>query len=357
MGNIHRNIGLIRGMLFGEGDSVSAELMSEKYRNQLRKKVIVLLKECYPENTTERVIFYNEAFKCGIAFFDSELLMLNLFFEKDGFQILASLYRRKAFDRIRREHLSGLTKEYINFVDSRLEFFEFREEDERDFIHMFFESIVTNLIPKDWQDDHLYGNPLVYKFTEWLSTKLQNSELDDATMAFLCFTKIWNSVPDFSKSFNNQTAILFYKQINEYLSAQMLNYSVDNYIDFNAKILGIFGDLFVHIGYIPLLDDIDSVHYKSGYLKRRLENQQLLKEAIELESISITWSYFKILNIVTEDTPDYVVKKCLNIILSKIKDFNFPSNDEVKHIIGFDLNPKRENLRQALFNKLYIYDT
>ena len=84
----------------------------ELYQNEIRFEVAELFKESYPDNVIEAQSFYDQWFKSLIGFYDPDILMLNLFLDKDFISISNQLMRTGAFKDIRKSKLSSLMDEY-----------------------------------------------------------------------------------------------------------------------------------------------------------------------------------------------------------------------------------------------------
>jgi hypothetical protein len=60
--------------------------------------------------------------------------------------------------------------------------------------------------------------------------------------------------------------------------------------------------------------------------------------------------------VVTNDYPEFMVKKHLDSIYEKIKSLNYPTQDELNEITRINSNKNTDSLKSKLFEKLYIFE-
>ena len=356
MGSINDNTKFIRTKLIEEMRLLSPDARREKYDTEIKGIISSLLKDCYPENSTDKIVFYNESFASMISYYDAETLLLNLFLEKDCAHIVNNLCKTKAFDDVKPDNLSKLSCNFLVYLNGKyLENNEFTENDEKLFIQSFFMSIVPSLNNLDWRP-RIGDNPLIKKYLVWFKENLNIENLEIVLLSFITFIKLWDCFNEFSSPFNNTKAILFYNEINLDIETKLSNSSADIYFHLLTEIQKISSYLFVELKYIPLIDISYNIDHSAGYLAQRKKNLFFLSQACKIGKISSSWSYTDLIKDVSDDSPVYLVKKYIDSIMGKIKNFSYPSNEEIEKIIAIPKNKNIDVLKSKLFEKLYIFE-
>jgi hypothetical protein len=357
MGSINYNRKFIDTKLFEEMRLLSPDDRRRRYDTELKGIISSLLKDCYPDNLTEKIDFYKEAFASWISFYDADSLLMNLFFEKDCMYIVNSLCKLNAFDDVSSTNLSQLSSKFIEFIKEKcLVKSSFTNENEKALIQSFLMELISNIENSDWTPERSKSNTIIRKFLKYVNENLNTENLENGIMAFLLFIKLWDCFDEYSNPFNNDKACVFYNIINAEIKTKLDNSSADLYVHLSNEIINTTSSLFVELKYIPLIDNSDNNYYNSGYLAQRMRNQDLMNQAREIEKISSSWNYIDLIKEVSEDCPNYQFQRYLNSIIEKIKKYNYPTDDEIKIINEIQSNKNIDLLKMTLFEKLYIFE-
>ena len=160
-------------------------------------------------NCIDKLTFYKEAFQ-ELSFYETDYLMLNLFFEKDVNSLFTVLYRNsfKTLNFTSEHHLSKI---FYNYMEEHSE-----EDNAKEFIKKEFIEL-TNINENIW--NNVVGHEtFIQAYTNWMIESLGNSTIDDSLIfSYQMLCKLWD-ISDFnSEDFNNQSVLLYYntsKKIN-----------------------------------------------------------------------------------------------------------------------------------------------
>jgi hypothetical protein len=336
--------------------NLNSEARIDKYQNEIRFEIVELLQKSYPDNLMDTNVFYNSWFKSLISFYDPDMLMVNLFLDKDFVNIFNYLLKTEALKGILKPRLSPLMVELLNFSDIQwAKNSSFSDKDEECFLRIQFGVIISDISNSDWSSGAENSN-LLDKFVKWLDSNLDNGDFENLFTAFLLFVKIWNSSNQFSDKNFNLKAIGLYNRINKVLQTRLTNLNSDSYIIFIKKLKKRFSDLFTNINYIPLLDESEHNRYEDSYLKHRERIKVLYSEAVSLNEISPNYSFIELLRDISEDTPEYFVRTYELALIEKIEQFQFPSKNEIELISFLASNKNIQKIRGNMFRKLYLFE-
>ena len=352
MGCIAKKRGIIDSMLNDGLKTLNYKEKISRYENEFKQEIIKLLKDCYPDTLADKIIFYDECFKSLIGFYDSQLLIENLFLEKDSISISNHLLRIGSFKGINSKYLSQFTDEYIVFLTNKFEQnSKLIEEDENKFIQVSFQSIIDELNDFQWVSMER-SNELIKTFIKWIDSNLDDS---NATTSFLIFTKLWNNNSNFEKSFNNKSIIL-YNELIIVLKKRRDNSEVESIIKLIDMLNGFQSLFFNNSIYFPIIDNKVSNKYAPGYIERRNEYLIILEEAKMIDQINNNLNYYELFKLIKDDSPEYLKSKINKVINNKITSFNYPTSEEVLMILELKSNYFIENLRNKLIKQFYLYE-
>lgn len=330
----------------------------ELYQNEIRFEVAELFKESYPDNVIEAQSFYDQWFKSLIGFYDPDILMLNLFLDKDFISISNQLMRTGAFKDIRKSKLSSLMDELLRFLNNQWEAnSKLFDDDEECFLRSQFGIIIPGISNSDWRNNKRVDyNPVINELVKWLDLNIDNRDFNNLYIAVILFVKIWNSSNQFSNENFNLKALVFYNKINTVLERRLNDSNAGVYVEFIQYLKERTLFHFSNIGYMPLLDESVSNRYGDGYLKQRAKNKKLYKEAEKLNEICPEYSFIELIQNISEDSPEYAIKIYEKTLMDKIEQFHFPSKNEIESINSFVSNENIEKVRDNLFRKLYLFE-
>ena len=310
-------------------------------------------------NDKEKVEFYNEAFLIN-SFFESDFLMLNLFFESKSEHFFISLTDSKCFDNLNFQSLTELPYKFWNYMRCPL------SEEVEGFLKQEFLLIIDDITEQIWNSESETKNDVVRAYANWLMNNIKNAiSLYQVYYSAQLFCKIWNK---FSAPFNNLKAIVFLNKINEQF--EMLKIS-GIHIDLN-KIINLmeegFSILFVNdIKYFPLIDKNDNPLYSSEYLSKRniLKNnieisKKLNKSYIELTYNSIFTELCQVsdISLVNKINSDEIalINKINSDLKQKINNFEIPTKEELNFIDELECDSNINKIKLEFYRCQYLYE-
>lgn len=352
MGCVAKKRGEIDSILIDELKNLSSIEQLNRYKSEFKLEIIKLLKECYSDTLSDKIIFYDESLKSLIGHYDPELLLINLFLEKDSITISNHLLKKGSFNMIRSKYLSPFTDEYLVFLTNTFkQNSKLVEEDEIKFVQETLKSIIKEINKSHWASDE-NNNLLVRTFIKWIDSKFEDTNI---TTAFLIFTKIWNNNSTFEKSFNTKS-IYLYNELIAVLKRRLNNSEVESFIKFIDNLKGFQTLLFNDINYYPIIDNKESNKYSNGYVIRRNEYFLIFDQAKMISQINTDLSYYELVSLVNDNSPEYLIAKINKIIDEKVNLFVYPTNEEIESIWQLKSNNHIDILRIKLKKKLYLYD-
>jgi hypothetical protein len=338
-------------------NDIPLESRIEKYKNEIRFEIVALLQKSCPDNLIETRVFYDEWFKSLIGFYDPDMLMINLFLDKDFVNIFNYLMKTGSLKEIKKSKLSPLMDRLLNFSEVKWTINSiFLDEDNIYFLRSQFGEIIPDISNSDWESAVENSNPILEKYVRWLDSNLDNVDFENLFSAFILFVKIWNSSSQFSNKYFNSKATIFYHKINKVIEKRLNDLNSGVYIKFIQYLKERTFHLFSNIDYIPLLDETTSYNHGDGYLKQRAKNKDLYMEAENLNKICIDYTFIELMKDIADDTPEYTVNLYEKTINKKLLQFQLPSINEIDLIKNLVFNKNIEKIRINLFRNLYLFE-
>lgn len=321
-----------------------------------KEEIRARIKESY-SRAGNKAIFYKQIFEV-LSFYESDYLMTNLFYDDEVIQVIDFLNKNALFKGLVMVKPDSLSSKYYSFILSRLSFKgNYKREDDIEFLKINIIDNEEGVSESDWKekDGMEDRHPMISKYSKWLPHNLpDNVKYTKAIRSFMAFVKVWNHFDIFSMPFNNTKAILFYTHIVSKYDGDGFK-AIDLY-KFVVDLENIYLDLFVNIGYVPLIDKKDSISYKNGYLLKRTELSNLLESAKRVISINKDNS---ILNLFMSLDPMHeliILERIQTLIDSKLVNYELPNYKEIIEIKDLQLNGEAEAARQYFFEKLYLFE-
>lgn len=350
MSFIEENKHFLAIKLHAEMKNLSLQERLNKYVG-IRSKVRERLRISY-SGTDNKSQFYKEVFE-ELSDYEQEYLLQNLFYEADCASIVDFLISHDLFQNLSPSNSDSLMSRFADYIKTKGVLFTKR--DEINFVKESLSDIVDNISISDWKHEREGENPLIKHFSTWFVSKVQEEIDNELIVSFLLFVKNWNLLDDFIAPFNNTKAILFYKSISSDIEEKNKKDETTGYLKFMELIRNVFDDLFVSLKYIPLLDNIESSDYRGGYLKFRAKLNVQLENVELLNTITIRNSYSQLINRCNETTNDSIIEKTEKVIFEKVRNYEYPNDQEIIEINGLELIENADRFRKLLFEKLYVF--
>lgn len=331
---------LIIGMnaLSNSDKIIKYELIKKETRKRLSNSYI---------NSTDKLSFYKDAF-WELSFYETDYLMLNLFFEKDV-NVFFTILSRHHFNSLNFTSEHHLSKIFYNYMEEHSE-----EDNAKEFIKKEFINLL-NIHENVW--NNLAGHKtFIQAYTNWMAESLVNSTIDDSLIfSYQILCKLWDISGFKSEDFNKQSGLLYHHA----------NTNVENLINSGEKIdlhrltnlfKGLPNELFNHKKlYFPLIDsnnnDYDKIHL--------LQRGKFIK-IIELSKTYCTSyidkSFIFIFNLIDKHSNQIVINKLQEEIISKLENFNLPSSAEINEIIGLENFHEMNKFKKVFLRKIYYFE-
>lgn len=326
-----------------------------RYYRSIKLEVRQRLKESL-QKCVNKSKFYQEAFDV-LSTYEADYLILNLFYESDSITIINSLNQRNLLKDLVLKDLSLISAQYYSHVISILNANRlYGDKDELFFLRTNFLKIVPLININDWNSENEHNVSVISKFAKWVFNNLgEDGKTDTVYNAFYLFVKIWNYFEFINKPFNRK-AILFYSFcISEYenISNPQTLINIHKYF---LNLRTIFSTLFVNIQYVPLLDIKDSEIYKQGYLIKRELFLNKLKQSEKIFSISESKSILYLFRSINVSESAVIFEGAKMALRKRIYNYELPSHDELIKIKEMVLKGKSEEMRNYLFERLYLFE-
>ena len=345
---------------------LSLEKKKSKY-NFISSDVRKRINQSYPKknndseeiNNIEFNIFYKELFEF-VGEFELNYIIANLFFESNFTNITHYLRRNS------RTFQDLIIPPFEQFSFKWMMFMYLKEEDffQSTFIEFLIELICTytNLSKKDLQVNIRKGKAVfefVHKYPEWLINNLiEWEDFNKIVLIHLMIIKLFNLNEIFTRhEERNKFAILFLHKTSECFNNKIKNGEIPRLSLFHSKMNGIIDSFFIkdQISKTPILDASENEYYTDGfYLKRKtflkyVEQAEILNKNLLIESYDYLFCvYFSSGNLAKE--------KISKAIISKIKDYQVPSCEEVKNLNQFSHETNYPEITKLVSKHLYFFE-
>jgi len=339
------NKNFIHIKLLSEMKGLSDEEMFSQYES-IKPETRKRLKKAYL-SADDLCNFYEEAFE-HVLFFEQELLIVNLFFEKECNQIFNYLRFGKLSEL---EINKGLLFPY-KFIDYMT------NNSSEDEVASFLKIELTELLslePSDWDSLSTKRNSIVKKYAVWLIESNKKSvNIKVNNYSYLLFCKVWNHYENYNEHFDEK-AIVFYNSINK-IFTELVNKGVN--VNLNLVITALKNStdaiLFKDLNYYPILDN--QAQASKGYISQRIS----LKHNIRLSKFLYTsFENESFLNIfkMTSSIGDEIIffDKIQKEINNKLNNFLLPNDSELEDIINLKLEGRQNEIRYDFLKRLYVF--
>lgn len=340
------NENFIRIKLFSDMKELSDEdrlIKYESVKEETRKR----LKKSYTNSleTGKVRIFYEEVLEC-LAFYETDYLLLNLFFEKD----VDNLFTILSYNNL--IHLNFKNKESFSY--NFWEFMDISSSVNR--VDDFLKTEFIQLIQIDsikWEAEDANRNDVTKGYASWLMKSNKNSLNKYLNIfSYIIFCKIWNHY-DLYNDYLNIKAIVFYNAINKKFDNLLAK---GFYVDLNQIVIDlkeIKDVLFVeNLTYYPLLDDAKNLN--RGYVKQRKKFNTRIELSKELCKSYVHKSYDSIFYAMI-GKESVICKKIHDELNEKLNKLEIPNSNELNMIKSIKDNKAANFVKQDFLRRLYIY--
>lgn len=341
---IHQNLVLEMRGLPNADKLAKYELKKEDNRKRLAKSYLIC------GNDKEKLEFYNEAFSIN-SFFESDFLMLNLFFESQSANYFTSLTDNNCFDNLNFQNTTELPFKFWNYMKSPL------SKKMEGFLKQEIIFLIDEITDMKWCEESEKTNFIVRKYAEWLITNFKNPTcLNQVLYSVQLFCKIWNSVPHFIK-FNNLKAIIFVKELNRHFDDLKNN---NQYLDLE-KYFNLICDEFKilltnELKYCPLIDEKNFDLYSTQY-NSEIENFKNRIDFFKKINISfVDLTYLAIFKQLCDTIDLALINKINSDLKQKINNFEIPTKDELKFIENLESNQDINKIKFEFYRNQYLYE-
>lgn len=303
------------------------------------------LKKSY-ESCNDKKEFYKDAFEI-LGIYEGDFLLINLFLEEKCVEIINSLKTNQFFSRknINEPSKDSFSSHFSDFIFSKPEFSEF---DLIEFIkNKSIEVTNSSISIKDWENENINSNPMVNKFCSFFT----NSEITLANKIFgyFLYTKIWNHFDDFINPFNNTKGIIMYRNLKNDLE----NNDFEIFYNFFQTVLKTSNSLFVKYIYQPIIDNEENDSYKPGYLRQREVFNNHLDNFKKRNCLNLKMNYHQLFEVLKSSEDELLSNDCHKIIIQKIRNFEYPDNNELNALIKHE----NEKFKLQICKMLYLFSS
>ncbi len=307
--------------------------------------ILSRVKNAY-KNCTDKNEFYKDVFEI-LGVYEGDILLNNLFLEENCVEIINSLKKNQFFSvqNINISSKDSISSEFREFIFSKSEFSEF------DLIQFLKNKSIkitnTSISINDWKNENTNSNPIINNFCSFFT----NSEItiENKIFGYFLFVKIWNQFDDYINPFNNSKGIVMYRNLNYYLE----NNDFEIFYNFFQTVLKTSNSLFVKYKYQPIIDNEENDSYRSGYLKQREDFNKYLDSFKKRKFLNDKMSYHQLSEVLKSSEDVLLSNDCQKLIIQKIKNFEYPDNNELNTLI----NLENEKFKLQICKMLYLFST
>lgn len=315
------------------------ELKKTECRKRLKKSYL---------NCSNKLTFYKEAFQ-ELSFYETNYLILNLFFEKD-FYSLFTILSTNSFSNLRFIDEKGISYKfwkYMNVVSD--------EKSINTFLKLNFNEL-TDVNERIWNNNS-NSKKFSQFFVDWLLESYSKVDDDKIIQSYLLFIKLWNSEELYSKDYDKQTVLFLYNLNRKFdeLKSNGENINLTNLIKLlNNTYLCLLNNETINL---PIFDNLNSTkNISDAYFKQKTELNQKIKlsEIIFCDYAQKSFNY--IFNLMDENNEEIVFNKLMAEINKKLDNFILPSPEEIEEIKIKNYKIEKVNsFKQVFFRRLYIF--
>ncbi len=326
--------------LHSEMKGLSDEEKLTKYE-KIKIKTRERLKQSYLKSLkSERVKnFYEETFE-QLAFYETDYLLLNLFFEKN----VNGLFN----------HLSYDDSIHLNFKNGKsfsYDFWKFMEDsgDVSEFLKTEFISLLK--IPEhEWSTKNEKTHDIIRVFPKIFL----NPEEDKHEVSYYLLLKLWNHFDKYNKDLNTTSTMLYYLVNVEF--DKLKNEGI--YVNLNRKVNELnqnIDDLFVtNLEYYPLLNKSDKRIFSKGFYIQLDEFNKRVELSKELCKSHVNESFDSLFYTMLGKS-SIICKQIHNELNKKLNKLEIPDSKELDTIKKIEDNKDVNFFKQDFLRRLYIF--
>lgn len=312
---------------------VKYDSIKEETRGRLKKSYLKSL-ESY-----EIKKFYEEAFE-SLAFFETDYLLLNLFFEKD---VNGLFYHLSNDDLI---HLNFRNKESLSY-----DFWKFMDDygDVSQFLKNEFIPIL-NIPEHEWSTNNERAHDIIRVFPKIFL----NLAEDKHETSYYLLLKLWNHFDKYNKDLNATSTMLYYLVNQEFdkLKNEGIYVNLDEMVN---KLNQNINDLFVaKLGYYPLLSKFDKPIFSKGFYKQREGFNNRIELSKDLCKSYVNKSFDSLFYVMLGKS-SIICEQIQKELIEKLEKFEIPDSKELDTIINIEDNKNVNRVKQDFLRRLYIY--
>ena len=331
---------LIIGMnsLSNSDKIIKYELIKKETRKRLSNSYI---------NSSDKLSFYKEAFS-ELSLYETDYLMLNLFFEKDV-NVWFTILSRNHFKSLNFTSEYHLSKIFYNYMVEHSE-----EDNTKEFIKKEFIEL-TNINENVW--NNLAGHKtFIQAYTNWMVESLGNSTIDETLFfSYQMLCKLWDISGFNSEDFNRQSGFLYYYT---YINIEKVINSGEkiDLLRLTNLFKGLANELFNNKKlYFPFID-LDDNNYSTFHLLQRDKFIKMIELSETYCTSYIDKSFIFLFNLIDKHSNPIVINKLQEEIISKLENFNSPSSGEINEIIGLGNFNEMNKFKKAFLRKIYCFE-
>ncbi len=330
----------------------------QKFKISVKNSLIESYSKC-----ESKLKFYKDSLS-KLSFFETDYLMLNLFFEKDFEPLYNVLILNGHFVNLRFENEDNISYKYFKYRKQTLSTTAGIE----DFLKIEFGKLLSNITDVQWEGE-IIGNSnsfvthdsslkknIVGNFAEWVI--LKGLTLDDSNLfyySYQLFCKLWNHFEVFKKESEKKSIELF-----AYLNKNLKSIKIDETNLDLGSLLGYvkakYDDLFVgSLLYLPILNRGGSAINTT--LEKLMENFQKQIDLLSKLKRCYKFESFKfIFDELINEKEDIIVEKLHQEVNSRLNRSDLPSEKEQSYISSLICKEKIELIRQGFFRRQYLFE-